>query len=100
MCVDAFHLAPFLDVDISRHREPDFTAALDAFCEIRHIDETLHVDLVLNQLDRLPADVRDDLLGLLLIAENLRHVGLGDLNHAGKRWRNGRAFRVRDRPGD
>ena len=91
------HLPARLDVDVLRHRQPDFTAAPDALGIVGHVQERLHVQFLLYQVDGLAGDVRDDLLALLRVAQHVADVLLGQLQQRGHCLRDCGRFGVADR---
>ncbi len=87
------HLAALVGVEFLGHAKPDLPAAPNGLRHVAHVNEGLHVEALLDQLDRLPGDVADHLLRVLRAAQDLAHVlvceleqrgqGLGDLGGLG-----------------
>ena len=58
-------LAPFLDVDVSRHRQVDARCVALGFGVVGQVDRGHAVDALLHKADSLTRHARKQLLGLL-----------------------------------
>ena len=78
------HFPALVSVEFLGHPEPDLPTTSNGLCHVRHVNKRLHVEALLNQLDRLPGDVADHLLGVLGGSQDLAHVLVGELQERGQ----------------